>query len=54
MDWPRYLRALAARRVEQVEQRREVGIADSDKLTTEEWEAVEEHDKLLSEYSDDQ
>lgn len=52
MNWPRYLRALAARRVEQVEQRRDRGIADNDALTTEDWEAVEAHDQLLSEYTD--
>lgn len=52
MDWPRYLRALAAQRIAGVEARRVVGIAEPDKLTAEEWEAVAEHDELLREYGD--
>lgn len=50
MDWGRYKRALAAQRIAGIEARRLTGIAEPDKLTAEEWEAVEEHDRLLSEY----
>jgi len=52
MDWPRYLRALAAQRIAGIEARRVNGIADPEKLTAEDREAIQEHDELLRDFDD--
>lgn len=51
MDWPRYLRALAAERIEAIEYRRRMWMAKklkAEDITPEDWEAIQEHDEWLN------
>ena len=50
MNWPRYLRALEAGRIEEVEDRRRLHLAGkltADDLTASDWEAILKHDEWV-------
>lgn len=48
MDWGRLLRAIEAEHVEQLETRRSAYLAGKiEKLSSEEWERIAEHDRWL-------
>lgn len=46
-DWGRLLRAVAVGRITQVEALRELGISEPDRVTPEQWAAIQVHDELL-------
>jgi hypothetical protein len=51
MNWPRYLRALEAERIEQVEDRRALYLAKklkSEDLTPDDWTAIQQHDSWMA------
>lgn len=51
MDWPRYLRALEADRIEQVEDRRALYLAQklkAEDLTADDWERIQMHDEWMA------
>ena len=51
MDWPRYLRAMQAEKIEAIEERRKLFMANKiqpDELTADEWEAIREHDRWIN------
>lgn len=47
MDWGRYLRAMEAQHMGEIEAKRDAQIAGNTKLTPDEWEQVMAHDALL-------
>ena len=47
MDWGRYLRAMEAGRIAEIEAKRDAQIAGHAKPTPDEWEQIREHDALL-------
>ena len=47
MDWGRYLRAMEAGSISDLEARRDAQVAGHASLTDDEWERVREHDAML-------
>ena len=50
MDWPRYLRALEAEKIEAVEDRRALFLTkkiDADAMTPDDWQAIQKHDEWV-------
>lgn len=51
IDWGRLLRAVAVGKVMQTEALRDLGIAEPDRVTPDQWEEIQKHDELLERVS---